>query len=131
MHKWKVPASVSLAQWALESAYGKHMPAGSNNPFGMKAVTGQAFVTATTHEVVKGKTITVQAKFRKFSSIADAFDAHGQLLATKPVYAKAMLAANDADKFADALTGVYATDPSYGHKLKQIMKQFDLYRFNH
>jgi len=80
MHKWKVPASVTLAQWALESGFGQHMPAGSNNPFGMKAVAGQPFVTATTHEVVNGKTITVEAKFRKFNSIAEAFDAHGQLL---------------------------------------------------
>jgi len=41
-----------------------------------------------------------------------------------------MKVAGDANKFADALTGVYATDPQYGTKLKQMMTKFDLYRFN-
>lgn len=130
MQKWKVPASVTLAQWALESNFGKSMPAGSNNPFGMKAAPGYPFVIATTHEVIGGKEITVQAKFRKFNSIGEAFNAHGQLLATKPVYAKAMQVADDPDKFADALTGVYATDPLYGGKLKKIMKKYNLYQYN-
>jgi len=130
MQKWKVPASVTLAQWALESNFGKSMPAGSNNPFGMKAAAGYPFVTATTHEVVHGKEITVQARFRKFNSIGDAFNAHGQLLATHPAYTKAIQVADDPDKFADALTGVYATDPHYGEKLKRIMKKYNLYRYN-
>ena len=34
-HKWQVPASVSLAQWIIESGWGAHEPAGSNNPIGI------------------------------------------------------------------------------------------------
>jgi flagellum-specific peptidoglycan hydrolase FlgJ len=128
--KWHVPASVALAQWALESNYGKAMPAGSNNPFGIKAVAGQAFVLATTKEFVKGKFVSVEAKFRKFVSITDAFDLHGQLLGTAPAYAKARMFSRDANGFADALTGVYATDPHYGSKLKTIMKQNNLYEYD-
>ena len=48
--KWKIPASISLAQWALESGWGRHMPPGSNNPFGMKARPGDPFVTVRTRE---------------------------------------------------------------------------------
>jgi len=45
-HRWRVPASVTLAQWAVESAFGTAMPRGSNNPFGIKAGQGQPFVEA-------------------------------------------------------------------------------------
>jgi len=50
-----VPASVTLAQWALESDYGQHMPQGSNNPFGIKAKPGQDSVMARPSEYVGGR----------------------------------------------------------------------------
>lgn len=34
--KWKIPASLTLAQLALETAWGERYPAGSNNLFGIK-----------------------------------------------------------------------------------------------
>ena len=67
--KWKIPASVTLAQWAWESGWGRHMPAGSNNPFGIKAVKGQPQVEASTREVVQGRSVTVSQPFRKFASL--------------------------------------------------------------
>ena len=127
---WKIPAAVTLAQWALESDWGRAMPTGSNNPFGIKAVAGQPYFEATTHEVVHGRRITIIAKFRKFASLADAFDAHARLLATAHAYAAARRHLDDPNAFADALTGVYATDPAYGTKLKAIMKSNDLYRYD-
>src|SRR5206468_4002908 len=48
--KWKVPASISLGQWALESDWGNAMPDGSNNPFGVKATPGGPSAKATTIE---------------------------------------------------------------------------------
>ena len=36
--RWSVPASVTLAQWVVESAWGAAVPPGSNNPFGIKAI---------------------------------------------------------------------------------------------
>ena len=128
--KWHVPASVTLAQWALESTFGRSTPAGSNNPFGIKAVQGQPFVLAKTSEVVNGKSVIVEAKFRKFPSMAVAFDMHGQLLATASYYARARMFSADPNGFADALTGVYASDPHYGTKLKAIMKQYNLYQYD-
>jgi flagellum-specific peptidoglycan hydrolase FlgJ len=134
--KWKIPASVSLAQWALESSWGaKDM--GCFNYFGMKARCDargtplDPHVMMPTREVSKsGQDYTITAPFRKFASADEAFDEHGKLLATAGAYAKARAALPDADKFADALTGVYATDPKYGQTLRQIMRGSDLYRFN-
>ena len=127
--RWQVPAPVSLAQWALESAWGAAMPPGSDNPFGIKAVANQPAVPSVTHEVVNGQTITVTAKFRVFPSIDDAFDEHGRLLATNPAYSGAMQHKQSPDAFADALTGVYATDPQYGSKLKWLMVHFNLHSY--
>jgi hypothetical protein len=128
---WKVPVSVTLAQWAVESAWGAAMPPDSNNPFGIKAAAGQPGVESGTKEFVDGQEITTEARFRKFDTLAEAFDLHGKLLATKKVYAPAMEKAADPDAFADALTGVYATDPKYGYTLKWVMdnygfKQYDV-----
>lgn len=123
--KWSVPASITLAQWAVESAWGAAMPPGSNNPFGIKAVGNDPAVEAATREVVSGADITIQAKFRKFDSLTEAFDLHGKLLATNPVYAPAMEKKDDPDAFADALTGVYATDPLYGATLKYVIKTYN------
>ncbi len=60
-------------------------------------------------------------KFRKFESLGDAFDQHGRLLATVPSYAPAMQKKDDPGAFADALTGVYATDPRHGATLKYVI----------
>ncbi len=124
--RWSVPAPVTLAQWVVESAWGAAMPPDSNNPFGIKAVENQPAVETETHEVVNGETITVTAKFRVFPTIADAFDEHGRLLATSSHYTAAMQQKQNPEAFADALTGVYATDPDYGMKLKWVMQNYNL-----
>lgn len=118
--KYGVPAEITMAQYQLESGNGAHMPKGSNNPFGIKARQGEAYVEATTREFIHGKMVTVSARFRKFDSLAQAFEEHAKLLATSPAYKKAR-AAGSTSAFADALTGVYATDPNYGTKLKSII----------
>lgn len=128
---WKIPASISLAQWALESGWGVHMPPGSNNPFGIKALPGQPAVTVPTREVDKyGRSITIPAGFRKFDDIAQAFDLHAKLLAQAPIYAPARKALPDPFEFADQLTGRYATDPHYGSLLGSIIRGSDLTRFD-
>ena len=121
-----MPASVTLAQWVVESAWGASMPPDSNNPFGIKAVGDQPAVESGTHEVMNGETVSITAKFRKFATISEAFDQHGRLLATNPVYKPAMEKKDDPNAFADALTGVYATDPQYGTTLKYVIRTYNL-----
>lgn len=129
--KWKIPTSVSLAQYALESAWGKK-DFGAFNFFGMKVRAGKddPFVSLLTREVLSGKSVMVLAKFRKFASEQEAFEAHAELLGSAPVYAKVRTKLPDPDAFADALTGVYATDPGYGTSLKTIMRTSGLYQYN-
>ncbi|MBS0522954.1 MAG: glucosaminidase domain-containing protein [Proteobacteria bacterium] len=128
--RWHVPASITLAQWIVESAWGSAMPPDSNNPFGIKALPSQPAVEAETHEVVDGKDLLTKARFRRFASLSEAFDQHGMLLSTASPYQAAMMLARDPDRFADALTGVYATDPQYGATLKWVMESYNLKRYD-
>jgi flagellum-specific peptidoglycan hydrolase FlgJ len=102
------------------------MPPDSNNPFGIKALESQPAVESATWEVIDGKSVTITARFRRFASLSEAFDLHGKLLATASPYRAAMELVQDPDRFADALTGVYATDPQYGTTLKWVMDNYQL-----
>jgi hypothetical protein len=125
-----IPASVLLAQFGLESSWGKHEPPGSNNPFGEKALPGQPSVTVPTHEVVDGRSILIQAPFRVYASLDDAFDVHAAHLATSFHYAKARAALPDAEGFCRGLNGIYATDPNYADKLIALIRDDDLTRYD-
>ena len=128
--KWGIPASVSLAQWALESAWGKKVT-GKFNYGGIKCRSAdQPGTLCPTHEVVQGKLVAVWARFRDFSSVEDYFDCHATLIATAPVYKPVMAMAAQADAFAHALTGRYATDPHYGESLIAIMRGSNLYQYD-
>src|ERR1019366_1202343 len=134
--KWGIPAAISLAQYGIESAWGTREPPGSNNGFGIKAVAGQPSVTVPTHEFVGGRYVTIDAAFAAYPSVAGAFDAHAELLATSHYYAAARAAVaggiteTSTDAFANALTGVYATAPHYGVSLIALMKADNLYQYN-
>jgi flagellum-specific peptidoglycan hydrolase FlgJ len=41
-----------------------------------------------------------------------------------------MTLAGNCDAFADALTGISATDPHYGRSLTALMKALDLYQYD-
>jgi flagellum-specific peptidoglycan hydrolase FlgJ len=46
------------------------------------------------------------------------------------VYKDAMKQADNPEAFADALTGVYATDPNYGFTLKWVMQNYGLSQYD-
>ena len=128
---WNIPASMSGAQYGLESGWGAHMPPGSNNPFGIKARAGEPAVMVDTREWSKARGYYyIHTGFKRFVSIDDAFDQHGRLLGRAAPYAHArsLLPARgkpltDAHvaAFANALTGVYATAPDYGTALLKLI----------
>lgn len=128
MRKWKVPASISLAQFALESAWGTKT-SGTHNYFGMKAKKGEPGIVCRTHEFFKGQMVETSANFRCFASPEEAFEAHAQLLATAPCYHKAR-SCLDYQSYAHALTGVYATDPHYGDKLVDLIERSKLAQYD-
>ena len=120
--KYNVPASVTVAQWALESGYGKRMLGGSNNPFGIKARKGQDFVEGHTHEQGKNGLVRTTAKFAKYASLTEAFEEHARLIAEKPAYKKAMERNWDLHGFISAMSPKYASDRDYAHKLLGIIR---------
>lgn len=130
--KWKIPGSVSLAQWAIESGWGAHSP--GNNPFGMKPRAGkndpQQMLMTTEWSKDRGY-YKVPQPFRVFASIAAAFDAHAELLATAPIYAAARALLPKVKAFVEALAPHYATDPLYASKIEAVMGgSANLYAYN-
>jgi flagellum-specific peptidoglycan hydrolase FlgJ len=128
-HVTRVPASVSLAQYGLESAWGAKVT-GRNNFFGIKAIRGQAGQLCETHEVIDGRSVLTHALFREFASPAEAFMAHAELLASAPVYKSAMAHLPDVTTFVRAMATHYATDPDYADKLLSLINEDDLAKYD-
>lgn len=129
-----VPASVTLAQAALESGWFDHMPPGSNNPFGIKAThldSPSSYVEALTTEFVHGQLEHLEQPFQKFETLADAFTAHAELLSQAKRYESAMAVKTNAAEFAEQLQACgYSTSPTYAKLLTQLMDEFDLERYD-
>src|SRR3954453_1114343 len=132
-----VPASVTIAQGALESAWGTSHIGRANNYFGIKALSSGpgpiavGSVVVPTKEFIGGRMVTVNGRFRAYRSAADSFRDHGLFLSSNSRYAPAFKVADDADAFARALQAAgYATDPQYANKLIATMRANNLYRFD-
>lgn len=89
--KYGIPASITIGQGIEESGWGKKMIIGkdpktsekvlTHNYFGVKAREGEPYVLADTKENINGKEVLVRdAKFRRYASLEEATDAHGEVL---------------------------------------------------
>ena len=125
-----VPASVILAQAILESGWGEHHMGEAWNFFGIKARRSEPFVVVRTREVVDGKDVFVDARFRRFADMEECFREHGRFLRDNPRYAPAF-ETTTAEDFARAIhTAGYATDPRYSDLLIGIMRDNDLTQYD-
>lgn len=117
-----IPASITLAQAALESSWGERAP--GNNLFGIKADASWhgPTVDVSTHEVIHGERIAVTAKFRKYFSFADSMLDHARFLTGNPRYAACFRELNGAGWARQLQACGYATDPDYAKKLIDIMR---------
>ncbi|MCS6834245.1 MAG: glucosaminidase domain-containing protein, partial [Flammeovirgaceae bacterium] len=151
--KYHVPASIKLAQAALETGYGKKVI--GNNYFGMKAKNDKSN-TQTTYEYYtekefesykekildfervkqNGKTIykcRVRDNFVSYASAWESFVAHSEYLASHaryaPLFAKGKNYKAWAEKIGSTKYGGvgYATSPLYGQLLKNIIEKYHLY----
>jgi peptidoglycan hydrolase FlgJ len=117
-----------VAQAALETGWGRHVPASSDgrsghNLFGIKAGRGWSGERGShlTREFVDGRMQVERAEFRRYDSVAQSFQDYVGLLRGSPRYAPALAAAGDNRAFAQALQRAgYATDPAYADKLTAI-----------
>lgn len=124
-----VPTQLMLGQAALESGWGKReirMPDGSNsfNLFGIKATAGWNGKVAEvmTTEYRNGIAYKQVERFRAYSSYAEAFQDHANLIGNNARYAEVMQQAGNPAGMAVAIQRAgYATDPNYADKLVRVM----------
>lgn len=127
MKKYKIPASIILAQACLESADGRStLATKANNHFGIKC-----------HSSWKGKTYRRDDDrrnecFRKYPTIEDSYKDHSEFLKNGKRYSKLFsLPLRDYRKWAKGLKEAgYATDPHYAEVLIKIIEDYQLYRYD-
>jgi flagellar protein FlgJ len=114
-----------IAQAALETGWGQHLPGGStgtpsSNLFGIKAGANWQGATAeaTTVEYVNGAPTTTSAQFRAYDSTETSSRDLVSLVGSSPRYAAALGTGSDVGAYAAGLQqGGYATDPDYVKKM--------------
>ena len=150
--KFHVPASIKLAQSALETAYGQRIV--DNNYFGIKDKNRKSSLTTTTEyytalemkanksiimsseRVVKnGKTLykcIVKDHFAEYNSPWHSFRSHSVFLSTNQRYSPLFTKGKNYEDWADKIGSTkyggvgYATSPIYGELLKKIIKRYHL-----
>ncbi len=127
MHRSGVPASVTLAQGALESADGNSTLAReANNHFGIKCHNDWTGKKVFQDDDAKGEC------FRKYSSAEDSYRDHTDYLKSKSRYSFLFeLKLTDYKGWAKGLKKAgYATNPKYADQLIKIIEDFKLYRYD-
>lgn len=130
--QYGVPASVTLAQWILESAWGNSgLALECHNYFGIKAQAGQDCETYATHEVVHGQMVGQNADFAWYPNAAAGIAAHAKFLATLPRYAPAMADKTDIVAFCYELQRCgYSTSPTYARSLLDLIREHNLTQYD-
>ena len=128
----RIPASIIIAQAALESAWGEsRLTVAANNLFGIKADSawhGSSY-RIQTKEYVDGHPVLIEALFRSYPDWASSIADHATFL-LGPRYAEAFNTRNGIDfGYAIAAAG-YATDPQYGQKLAEIIETHHLLAYD-
>ena len=122
MRKYKIPASITLAQGILESGSGKgRLSVEGNNHFGIKC-----------HGWTGGKIYhdddRNQECFRKYKHAISSFEDHSQFLTGRGRYAQLFdLRQDDYKGWAKGLRSAgYATDRKYPDKLISLIERYNL-----
>jgi flagellum-specific peptidoglycan hydrolase FlgJ len=130
----KIPASFTIAEAALESAWGASgLAVQARNLFGVKADAswkGDVLVM-NTREFLHGAWTIVIAKWRKYADWRGCMDDHAAFLHSNRRYFAAFSHAGDAEAFAHAIAAAgYATDPAYANKIISVMRAHNLAQFD-
>lgn len=126
MLRWKVPASITLAQGLLESGAGNSSLAKKgNNHFGIKC-HGWTGATIYQDDDMRNEC------FRAYSSAFDSFEDHSRFLATGKRYQSLFkLKVTDYKGWARGLkVAGYATSPTYADRLIDIIQLYKLYQYD-
>lgn len=126
MLRYKIPASITLAQGLFESGAGKsELTLRGNNHFGIKCNgwTGRK----TYHDDDRSNEC-----FRAYDSAYDSYEDHSRFLASNTRYRSLFnLSITDYKGWAKGLKAAgYATNPQYAHKLIEIIQLYKLYQYD-
>jgi flagellar protein FlgJ len=117
-----------LAQMALETGWGRHVPPtrtgeSSHNLFGIKAGRGWQGETTTlqTLELEDGVLQRRQARFRVYDDPGRSLEDYAALLQNNARYGEVLGSGDSVQRFATGLQAAgYATDPDYADKIQSI-----------
>lgn len=126
MHRYHIPASITLAQGLLESGAGKsELAQKSNNHFGIKCHSWDG--SRTFHDDDEASEC-----FRVYKSARDSYEDHSIFLSTGSRYAFLFkFAETDYVNWARGLKRAgYATNPTYADKLIELIERYNLDRFD-
>lgn len=126
MHKYGIPASITLAQGLLESAAGEsELAVKGNNHFGIKSHGWQG-------RTMRHNDDLVGEKFRVYDSALESFEDHSQFLAGRSRYQSLFSYSNtDYRNWAHGLKRAgYATNPQYAYRLINIIETYRLYEYD-
>lgn len=135
MQDSRIPASLTIAQAILESAWGESgLTRNGNNLFGIKGVGTAGSGAYKTQEYINGQWVTIDAQFRHYNNWEESIADHSELLLNgtrdKPDRYFGVVGA-DYKKGAYALReGGYATDPNYPQLLIHLIEQYNLYKYD-
>lgn len=127
MHKYKIPASITLAQGLLESGFGYgRLALKGNNHFGIKCHSDWEGKRIYHDDDEKGEC------FRVYIDPVTSYRDHSLFLTTRSRYDFLFnIKTNDYKGWAKGLKKAgYATDPKYPDKLINLIERFDLTRFD-
>lgn len=125
--KYKIPASITLAQGLIESGAGKSdLAKKSNNHFGIKCNTDWR------GERVYAKDDGPNDCFRSYDKVEDSYEDHSFFLTQKPRYRKLFdLEITDYKGWAKGLQNAgYATDKAYANKLIKVIEDYELFVYD-
>jgi flagellum-specific peptidoglycan hydrolase FlgJ len=121
--EYGVLPSLTIAQAILESGDGEsELAEKANNLFGMKwnSKCGYDKINMPTKEYINNQWITIDAYFRKYSSIQESINDHAKLFHLTR-YKKVLAATNYSEAAKAVYEAGYATDPKYTTKLLSLI----------
>ncbi len=124
--KYKIPASITLAQGLLESGAGQSdLARRSNNHFGIKCHSDWRGGRVYHDDDLRGEC------FRKYKRVEDSYEDHSKFLLRSRYERLFHLKITDYKGWARGLQKCgYATDRAYANKLIKVIEDYELYRYD-
>lgn len=126
MQRYRIPASITLAQGILESRAGTStLATKANNHFGIKC--GGSW----TGPYVLRDDDQPNEQFRKYNSARESYEDHSRFLQSRRYQGLFQLSPTDYKGWARGLKAAgYATSPTYAESLITIIENYQLYQYD-